>query len=387
MRILQFLVFFSIVLTVYGLVNYYIFIRGLHTFPSGNSLRGWYIAGFWFIASAFILGRILERFYLSPVTDFFTWMGSFWLAAMLYLFLAVVFIDLLRVIDYFVPFLGQLKQLLMISKPYYLSIALASGVFLLVLGGHVNAILPRVKQLRLDFSKQLSSREQLRIAMVSDVHLGTIVGKRRISRIVDMINALKPDIILIAGDLVDEDLAPVIRRDLGATLTKLYAPLGVFGVTGNHEYIGGAPQAVDYLQKHGITMLSDTVVPLFDKVFLGGREDYESRRFAGKTRKKLSAFTQNLPEDRFLILMDHQPIAINEAKEAGTGLLLSGHTHDGQLWPLNYLTTAIFQNAYGLKQFGAMYSYVSNGVGSWGPPVRIGNRPEIVEITLHFSKD
>ncbi len=385
MRILQFVIFFSIVLTVYSLVNYYIFSRGLRAFPSGNPLRIWYIVGFILLASSFILGRILEKVYLSHLSDLFTWAGSFWLAAMLYFFLAVVLIDLFRLVDYFIPYLHNFKDVILISKPYLLTILIASGVFLLVLAGHLNAISPTIRKVNIVVEKKVTERESLRIAMVSDIHLGTIVGKNRIAGIVDKINQLQADIILLAGDMVDEDLAPVINQDLGKTLAKLKAPLGVYGVTGNHEYIGGAKQAVGYLEKHGIKILSDTAIRLFDQVYVAGREDFESRRFEGFARKSVNDILTMLPNTGFVIMMDHQPIAINEAAQSNVGLLLCGHTHHGQLWPLNYLTGKIFQLSHGLKRFGNTWVYVSNGVGSWGPPVRIGNRPEIVEITLSFQ--
>jgi len=120
-------------------------------------------------------------------------------------------------------------------------------------------------------------------------------------------------------------------------------------------------------------------------VYVAGREDFESRRFEGFARKSVNDILTMLPNTGFVIMMDHQPIAINEAAQSNVGLLLCGHTHHGQLWPLNYLTGKIFQLSHGLKRFGNTWVYVSNGVGSWGPPVRIGNRPEIVEITLSFQ--
>jgi len=255
----------------------------------------------------------------------------------------------------------------------------------LVLAGHINAISPVVREIKINTGKPNSQFTTLTIAMASDIHLGTIVGKKRIGKIVEKINGLDADIILFAGDLVDEDLAPVIRQNLGATLSRLNAPLGVYAVTGNHEYIGGAEKAVSYLQNHGIKILSDTAIKLTEHLYLAGREDFESRRFEDFTRKDVSEIMQDVPQEAFTIMMDHQPVAIREASDAGVGLLLCGHTHHGQLWPLNFVTDAVFLHSFGLKQFDETMVYVSNGVGSWGPPVRIGNRPEIVRITLHFE--
>lgn len=385
MRIVQFLIFFGIVLTVYSLINYYIFSRGLRTFEPGNPLRTWYTLGFIALSASFFLGRVLEKVYLSHLSDLFTWAGSFWLAAMLYLFLIVLIIDIVRLADYFIPFLHHASHWLMIKKPYLLTITVAAITFLVVLAGHINAISPVIREIIINTGISDKQRQSMTIALASDIHLGTIVGKKRIEKIVDKINSTDADLILLAGDIVDEDLAPVIRQNLGQTLSQLKAPLGTYAVTGNHEYIGGAKEAVAYLTNHGINILSDTAIKLFDKIYLAGREDFESRRFDGIKRKSIRSIMQHIPDESFTIMMDHQPVAINEASEAGVGLLLCGHTHHGQLWPLNYVTDAVFLNSYGLRQFGKTLVYVSNGVGSWGPPVRIGNRPEIVKITLQFE--
>jgi uncharacterized protein len=385
MRIVQFIIFFSIVLTVHLLVNYYIYSRGLRTFEPGTLLRKLYIFGFWLLAASFFLGRVLEKVYLSHLSDLFTWAGSFWLAAMLYLFLAVFMFDLLRLADKLFPFLHHLQPGILSAKPYLITIGTATIVFFIVLAGHINAIYPRLHKVAIDAGSNISNRESLRIAMASDIHLGTIVGQNRLSRMVKMINETNADIILLSGDILDEDLAPVIRQNLGETLSKLKAPLGVYGVTGNHEYIGGAESAVKYLEQNGITMLRDTTLHLFDNVYLAGREDYESRRFAGFTRKSVQEIIEGLPQDAFVIMMDHQPVGINEAVDNKIGMILSGHTHHGQLWPLNYVTQALFVVSYGYKKINDTHVYVSSGLGSWGPPVRIGNRPEVVEITLNFK--
>ncbi len=386
MRLMQFIIFFGIVLTVYTLLNYYIFSRGLRTFEPGSTLRTFYIVGFWALAATFILGRVLEKIYLSHLSDFFTWTGSFWLAAMLYLFLAVVAIDIVRLINHFVSFFHHFEGIIWMQKPYLITVFVSVVVFLLVLVGHLNALNPRIKEININTGTKSMHGKSLRLVMASDVHLGTIISKKRLTKYVKLINELKPEAVLFAGDILDEDLAPVIKQNLGDLLNTIDAPLGVYGTTGNHEYIGGASRAIEYLSGHGIKMMGDTMTQLVDNVYLAGREDIESVRFAGKTRKKLDSFTGSRPHDSYLIVLDHQPRAIPEAVDAGVGLLLSGHTHHGQMWPLNYITQAAFPVSWGLKKFEKTNVYVSSGLGSWGPPVRIGNKPEIVVITLMFDE-
>lgn len=385
MRQVQFLIFFSVVLTFYGLINFYIFNRGLKTFEPGTSLRTVYIVTFWFIAIAYIVGRVLEKFYLSTLSDAFTWIGSFWLAAMVYLFLAVIAIDLLRLVNHYVPFLSKIIPEAILLRPYFITIGIATAVFLLVFAGHLNALLPRTNQVNISLPKKVDSRDNLRIAMVSDIHLGTVISTRRLSKIIDHINFVEPDIILIPGDLVDEDLAPVIRQNLGAMFSNLEAPMGVYASTGNHEYIGGANAAVHYLRKNGIKVLRDTAVQILPKLWIIGRDDVESNRFAGEQRKSLKEIMANIPDNDVRIVLDHQPRAYDEARAEGVDLILSGHTHHGQMWPFNYITQAMFPLSWGYKKFDEMHAYVSSGIGTWGPPVRLGNRPEVVVISLRFD--
>jgi predicted MPP superfamily phosphohydrolase len=385
MRQVQFLIFFIIVLGFYGLVNWYIFSRGLMSFEPGTGLRQAYVWAFWLLAISYPLGRILEKLYLSQLSDFFTWAGSFWLAAMVYILIAVIAFDLLRIVNHFVPFFEKLIPSELFQRPYFFTISVATAVFLLVFAGHLNALLPRTNQLSIIVNKSLPETRKLRIAMISDIHLGTVISTKRLSRMIEHLNSVEPDVIMIPGDLVDEDLEPVVKQNLGALFSKLNAPLGVYASTGNHEYIGGADAAVDYLRAHGIKVLRDTAVQINPGLWVIGRNDIEGNRFAGKKRKSLAEITKNIPAEDVRIVLDHQPRAYEEAQEQQTDLILSGHTHHGQLWPFNYITQKMFPLSWGYKQFGQMHAYVSSGIGTWGPPVRIGNRPEVVVITLNFN--
>lgn len=381
-----FILFFTIVLVVYGLVNSYIFTRGLQAIPVGSSWRPWYIAGFWFVASTFILARILERAYPCGFTGVITWIGSFWLAFMLYFILIALLIDFARMINYFVHIFPQIIYAdYPRTKLILLFVSLAT-VTLVVAGGFINARIPRVKKLELHVRKVVHGEKSLNIVMASDIHLGTIIAKRKANRLVETINALHPDIVLFAGDLVDEDLAPVIKNNLGANLNQISARFGVYGITGNHEFIGGAEAAVKYLREHGVSILRDTAVLIDQRFFLVGRDDRDKSRFTGKPRKELAEIMEHVDRSFPVILMDHQPFKLEKAEALGVDLQLSGHTHHGQLWPFNYITKAIYELSSGYKQIGQTHFYVSNGFGTWGPPVRLGNRPEIVQIILIFDQ-
>lgn len=382
MKSYQFLFFFSIVMVIYAAINYYIYVRAMQAIPTTSSFRIWFKWGFLLLVSAYVAGRIMERVYLSVFSDVLTWIGSFWLAIMVYGFLLVLLIDIIRLANHFAGFLPQyLYSVQGKATVFYVSMAVAG---ITVLAGHINAITPRVNTFTLEVDKQANGLKELNIAMASDIHMGTLVGPRRMGKLVKLINTQKPDIILLAGDIVDEDLAPVIRQNLGKCLEKLSAPMGVYGITGNHEYIGGAKQAVNYLEEHGITMLRDSVANIAGSFYVAGREDRDKNRFSGKNRLEVSELLSNIDHSLPIILLDHQPFALDKAAEAGVDLQLSGHTHHGQLWPGNFITRAVYEVSMGYKLKGNTHFYVSPGYGGWGPPVRTGNRPEIALIKLKF---
>jgi uncharacterized protein len=385
MKISMFVIFFSIVLLIYGLLNYLIFIRGLQAFPAGHPYRGTYKWAFLILSTSYIIARVLERIWLSPLSDAFTWIGSFWLGAMIYFLMFVILIDLVRLVNVIVPVYPTFITANYASAKMIMLISVIIIVFISIVAGYLNAISPRVTHLDLAVHKHAGSLKTLHVVMVSDIHMGTVIGPRRIAAMVKRINALKPDLILIAGDAVDEDLAPVIRHNLGANLEHLRAPLGVYGITGNHEYIGGAESAVAYLRKHSVNLLRDSVVLVNNSFYIAGREDRDRERFTGKKRKPVEELLRDIDKSLPVILLDHQPFQLDMAEKAGADLQLSGHTHHGQMWPASIITSAIYEVSYGYLKKGATHFYVSSGYGSWGPPVRVGTRSEIVDIWLSFD--
>lgn len=385
MKTTNFLIFFSIVFTVYAAVNFYIFARGWQALPQGSAIRKIYLIVFLIAFLSFLSGRILERFNTSVFSDVLVWIGSFWFAAILYFFIIVVFFDLLRTINASTPlypsfatFNYERTKLIVFT----LSVLIVGG---LLTYGFFNAKKPQVKYLEYKISKNAGELKTLNIAMISDLHLGTIIENSRLTDIVEKINALNPDIILLAGDIVDEDLGPVIRNNLGETLKNLSSKYGTFGITGNHEYIGGVEEACEYLTAHGITMLRDSVVKIDNAFYIAGREDKDISRFTGKKRKTVDALLKEIDRSFPVIMMNHQPAEFDDAVKNEVDLHLSGHTHYGQLFPLNFITDLVFELSYGSMRKGQTNFYVSTGVGTWGPPVRIGNSPEILSIKLIFG--
>ncbi len=379
-----FIIFFSVVIILYGLINTYIYLRGLQAIPHFSTLRQWFTIVFWFLALSYFAARLLERVAQSWLTDGLVWIGSYWLGAMAYFVIILLTIDILRLANYLVPFFPAIITQNYQNAKRICAFAVAGIVLLIIIGARLNQMSPRIKTLELTIHKN-SPLKELNIAMISDVHLGTIVCNSHFMRIVEKINSLNPDIVLFAGDLVDEDIEPVIRQNLGETLRQIKSKYGIYGITGNHEYIGGVDAACKYLTEHGVLMIRDSVVKIADSFTLVGREDISARQFGSHQRKPLAVLMQTVDKKLPIILLDHQPLHLDESVEQGADLQLSGHTHNGQLWPFNYIADAVYEVSWGYKKKGNTHIYVSCGVGTWGPPMCTGSRPEVVNVKLKFE--
>lgn len=376
-------IFFSVFLSIFGLVNYYIFIRGFQGLEALPMAKPFYIAAFLIVAPSFIIGKFVERKRVSLFTDVMIWIGSFWFAFILYFFLSIVLLDVLRLINWTFNIVTFTPEQYPIIK-LWVFIGVKSLVFLSVLYGYLNAKTIRVKTFDLAINKNNPLHKELNIVMASDIHLGTIIGRKPTRKIVELINSLKPDIILLPGDIIDSEVEPVVKQDLGSVLRELSATYGVFGVTGNHEYIGGVEEAVKYIRAHDVDLLRDEVREIAGVTIIG-REDRSYKSKNGDRRKSLDELAANIDHTKPLIIMDHQPFHLEEAEAIGADLQVSGHTHHGQMWPLSFITKRMYEMSWGYIKKSNTHIYVSSGAGSWGPPVKIGNHAEIIQFRLRFS--
>ncbi len=385
MKTSQYISFFTIVLTIYALVNFYIFIRGWQAVPAHTIYRPIYLILFLLVSLSFIGGRILERYWPDGVINALVWVGSCWLGAMLYFFLIVFLLDLVRLsnaIGHWYPAFITNDY----PKAKQITGLIAVGiVFVVLVAARINAMHPRLHTLELTVPKVVDGPKTLNIAVASDIHLGAIIGRERLENIIRLINSVNPDVVILAGDMVDEDIGQLIRENQGEMLREIKAPLGVYGITGNHEYFAGVEKACEYLTAHGITMLRDSVARLNGSVYLVGREDRSARYRGTHGRKPLEELMTQVDKRLPVILLDHQPFDLEQADTNGADIQISGHTHNGQLWPLNYITERVYEVSKGYKKVGNTQVYVSTGAGTWGPPMRTGNRPEVVNIRVTFQ--
>ena len=301
---------------------------------------------------------------------------------MLYFALTLLVFDVIRLANHFFHFLPELSQLFR----FRLGLVTVALVSCLVVAGHINALNTQIRKFSLTIPRKITGSASMRIVMASDIHLGALIGENREAKLVRIINAQKPDLVLLCGDLVDGDIASVLRKNLGKHLQEIQSLMGVYAIPGNHEYIGGIQKTLPYLESINIKELRDKVVVLPNGVQVIGRDDRDNRQMGEENRRKtLKELMAGLDKTFPVIVMNHQPFNLEEAVDEGVDLQLSGHTHHGQLWPLNYITKAVFELSWGYLKKGNTNFYVSSGFGSWGPPVRLGNTPEVVVFDLKFE--
>jgi uncharacterized protein len=379
---LFFIVFFS----VYSAVNYYIFIRGWQALQGLPVLRIAYLGLFLVSALSYILARVFAKVLPLPVYDIMTWIGSFWFAYILYLFLFILLIDLLRLGNHFFDYFpASVNNNFLIAKRITIAaVFLISS--LIIAAGYINTRIINITSVELSVPKRASNLDRLRIAVASDIHLSTINDKKLLADIVSKINELDPDIVLLPGDIVDDHSEYLIRKGIGEGFRDLRPRFGTFASMGNHEFINGAAGSADFITSQGIRLLRDEYHLLDGNFYIVGREDSSKSSFTKERRKTLKEILQGLNPEYPVILMDHTPWRLEEAAYNQVDLQVSGHTHHGQLFPLNYITSIIYEVSRGYKKKQNTHFFVSSGAGTWGPPVRTGSTTEIVLIDVKFDQ-
>ena len=275
------IVFFTIALTIYSLVNIYIFYKGYKAIPVLQSTSSCISVTCFILAVLFIFAKILESKHSSVITDILNIVGGFWLAFMLYGFLFFLLSDIISLILR-IPGVIKGDNILLFRKWSFIVIAASSSV--LILGGFINAIIPVTKEYNITINKSAGTVKTLRIAAVSDIHLGSIIRKRSLKKMSAIIKDLKPDLVLLLGDIVDGEIGPVLRGDLLQYFTYPECTDGLYAITGNHEFIGGAARTIPYIESKGIRILKDEMVTLEGGIQLIGRIDRDSYRFYRKER-------------------------------------------------------------------------------------------------------
>lgn len=293
--------------------------------------------------------------------------GNTWMIAFLYLLLVFIVADIAS-LCHLLP-----KTLLKDSTAGLLG---AIGIVALIMTlGAIHYPHKYREELALTTDKPLE--KPLTVVLASDLHIGYHNRRAELARWVDLINAEKPDLVLIGGDIIDRSLRPVMEGHYEEEFRRLEAP--VWTVLGNHESYAGLAQAEQFFQAAGIRVLKDSVAH-FKGVDVIGRKDRSAR-----SRAALQELTEGL--EGFTILLDHQPNQLEEAEQAGIDFQFSGHTHRGQVWPVSWATDLMFEKSWGHYRKGDTRYYISSGLGLWGAKIRVGTRSEYLVLKLNGKND
>ena len=314
----------------------------------------------WFI-SFFVGFFVTERVPVRVATVFYE-VGNTWLIAFLYLFIIFLIADI-------ASWCHLLPKTYLSDSLSGLLTIIGIVVLVMTLGGFQYHHKQR-ETLTLTTAKPIE--KPLTIVLVSDLHIGYHNRKAELARWVDLINAEQPDLVLIGGDIIDRSLRPVVEGRYAEEFRRIQAP--VYTVLGNHEYFSDLAGAERFFSDAGIVLLKDSVAH-FKGVDIIGRNDRMARR-----RASVKDLAKGL--EGFTILLDHQPYHLEEAEKAGIDFQFSGHTHRGQIWPISWITDAVYEKSWGHHQRGNTRYYVSSGLGIWGPKIRVGTQSEYLVLQL-----
>ena len=369
---------------VYGAANYYVGLR------FWQSIRNWLDPAYAAIYLIFMLLLALSPFaarfggayFPGRLSGGIALLGDYWLAAIYYLTLVWLVVDIWSGLARWAGWGGA------DLKSYSFTAAVTALVVLaIIVYGSLNARSPEVRHYEINIAKKAVGLTALHVVMVSDIHLGVVVDGRRLEQMVEMINKLDPDVVFLVGDIIDEDVNRFAEQDMPRILGKIKTKYGVYGVLGNHEYLSGQPdEAIGYLRQGGVVVLRDEVQQVKGGFYLVGRDDRMKLRATGSQRMELAELMAGVDRRLPIIALDHQPLDLEDGQGQGVDLQLSGHTHHGQIFPNGLITRRVFEQDWGYLRKGDFQLIVSDGFGTWGPPIRIGTTPEIVDIRITFGK-
>ena len=365
-----------LIFVTYSLICFYIAFRGWQALPNIKILKISYIVVMIFLTYGYILGAAFHKHIPVGVAKIGEIIGSTWLIALIYLLLAVVFCDLIRLLNHWLHFLPEITLLMR----QITVLTVLGGISILFIVGYYRFMHPVIEKIDITVKNEHVLKKSVKMVVVSDLHFGNILGKNHAHRYVNLINAQEPDIVFIVGDMINGNPKPLIQQEMEKELLQLKAPLGVYAVLGNHEYIGGDIAATEkFYQSSNIKCLRDEVWKIDGLLVLIGRDDRSNRHRL--SLEKLCGELQN-DENLPIVLLDHQPYQLEDAVNNNITLMLSGHTHAGQIFPVSLIIRSMYEVAHGYKRTENTHFYVSSGLGIWGPPFRIGTQSEIAVLTM-----
>lgn len=347
----------SIIFTLYSLVCSFIFAQFPQILQSSRAFLIIYILWAYLFFIYFSIRKLkLSRLFFQTIYLLF----GFWLGFMLYFSLITILFKILEKFGFYTEY------------KFFISLVTTTAILIY---GFIQNKKVEVKNYEITIEKKLS--EKVKIVAVSDVHLGYGKTQGRIESYVSLINEQNPDLILIAGDLIDDNAQVLKYHSIASSLHKLKAPLGIFAVSGNHEFLAGSKEAELFYEEAKIRLLKNEIITLKNGIQIVGLEDK-----SGRSKIGAEDLIQKVDKLKPTILLDHQPFKLSKKAQLGFDMQISGHTHNGQMVPLNLITSMLFEIDHGYKKIGNCHTFVSSGLSLWGPQFRIGTHNEMLVINL-----
>ena len=371
---MRFIVGIIFMITVIFGSNFYVFYRLWNMMPVNIIGRVILICfAIFALASPFLALFAGEKFPI-PVTSVMYKTGTSWMLIMMYLVIIFLLLDLARII-----------HILPVERFMYGSWCglgiLAIFMSIVMTLGFVNYRNKNREELTITLDKKTASDNSLKIVAISDLHLGYGISKDEFRSWVQIINKEEPDVLLIAGDLIDNSAYPLHKDGYAEVFKEIRTKYGIYMSLGNHEYISDVSKSIKFLNETGITLLIDSVAIINDDYYIVGRDDRSH-----PDRKTIADLIATLDKSKPVIMLDHQPYNLEDVEKNGIDLQISGHTHNGQLWPISWITKLMYEKSQGYIKKGNSNIYISSGIGIWGGKFRIGTNSEYAVILMMSGK-
>jgi uncharacterized protein len=368
--------FHTIITLAFILPNIYVFLRIYKLFIN-KGYRLTYTLVYVLLALVYPLSNLIPSTASFFLKDFLTTFGSYILPFYLYLFLLILCFDIFLLIN---------LPLRIISKARLKQTGFKAGTLtaivvlslIIVIAGIINFNTIRTSEYKIEVPARSATVSHLKIAFVADYHINRSTDVGFVKRFVKKIDEINPDMMIFGGDIVEGDREDKKLETFEKLLSEIKVRYGVFAVLGNHEHYAGG-EIGRFFGKAGITVLCDTNIVIAKSFNLAGRNDSHIR-----TRKPIEELLKSIPDSLPLILVDHRPTEIDRVSKTKVDVQLSGHTHNGQLFPINLITRQIYELSWGYRKIGNTNFFVTSGIRLWGPPVRTTGKSEIMVIDIDF---
>ncbi len=357
--------------------NIYVFFR-IKALFIGKAYRRRFILVYLAIASVYPLAETFSHGEMNLFMQVLSTVSGYILPFFLYLFLFVLLFDLFLLLNLAFRIISKEKRKSFSFRSYTLSTMIILSVAV-VIAGAINLNTIRISKYHVEVPRRHSSIDHLRIVFVADLHIQQNTRLRFVEQFVRKANALKPDLMLYGGDMMEGDSENESTEAIESAIRNIHVKYGMFGVPGNHEFYGGQEKG-NFFSQAGITLLCDTMVRIDSSFYLAGRYDQHYRQ-----RKTVDEILGSDSPDLPVILMDHRPTELQETSRKAIDIQFSGHTHNGQMFPINLITRRIYELSWGYKKIRNTHFFVTSGLRLWGAPVKTAGKSEIMMVDIDFK--